>query len=65
MSLELLFQIALIMAAFLTSLVAGFLFSFAVVVMPGIRQLEDRSFIRSFQVMDGIIQNNQPLFVLV
>ncbi len=44
---------------------AGLVFTFAVIVMPGIRKLPDRSFIRAFQVMDGIIQNNQPLFLLV
>ncbi len=59
------FQIALILATFLCSLVAGFLFAFAVVVMPGIRSLNDREFTRAFQVMDGVIQNNQPIFVLV
>ena len=31
------FQIALILATFLCSLVAGFLFAFALVTMPGIR----------------------------
>lgn len=60
-----LFQIALIFAAFLCSLVAGFLFAFAVVVMPGIRNLNNREFIRAFQAMDGIIQNNQPVFLTV
>ena len=59
------FQIALILATFLCSLVAGFLFAFAFVVMPGIRSLNDREFIRAFQVMDRVIQNNQPIFVLV
>ena len=59
------FQIALILATFLCSLVAGLLFVFAIVVMPGIRSLNDREFIRAFQVMDGVIQNNQPIFVLV
>ncbi len=59
------FQIVLILAAFLCSLVAGFLFAFTFVVMPGIRSLNDREFIRAFQVMDGIIQDNQPTFVLV
>ena len=59
------FQIALISATFLCSLVAGFLFAFALVVMPGIRRLDDREFIRAFQVMDRVIQNNQPVFVLV
>ena len=59
------FQIALMLATFLCSLVAGFLFAFAIVVMPGIRSLNDREFIRAFQVMDRVIQNNQPIFVLV
>ena len=59
------FQIVPILAAFLCSLVAGFLFAFTFVVMPGIRSLNDREFIRAFQVMDGIIQDNQPTFVLV
>ncbi|WP_200333949.1 anthrone oxygenase family protein [Thiocystis violacea] len=53
------------MATVLSSLVAGFLFAFAVVVMPGIKRLSDREFIRAFQVMDGVIQKGQPLFVLV
>ncbi len=59
------FQVSLFLATFLCSLVAGFLFAFAIVVMPGIRSLNDRDFIRAFQVMDGVIQNNQPIFVLV
>ncbi len=57
-------QTVLILAAFLCSLVAGFLFAFAVVVMPGIKSLNDQEFLKSFQVMDRIIQNNQPMFLL-
>ena len=59
------FQIILILATLLCSLVAGFVLAFALVVMPGIKNLSDREFIRAFQVMDRIIQNNQPIFVLV
>lgn len=59
------FQIALIMAAFLCSLVAGFLLAFAVVAMPGLKSLSDREFIRAFQAIDRVIQNNQPVFLLV
>lgn len=59
------FQSVLILTTFLCSLVAGFLFAFAVVVMPGIRSLNDKEFIRSFQVMDRVIQNNRPSFILV
>lgn len=60
-----LFLTSLILATFLCSLVAGFLFAFSVVVMPGIRKLNDRDFIQAFQVIDGIIQDNQPIFILV
>jgi uncharacterized membrane protein len=60
-----LFQAALLLAAFLCSLVAGFLFACAAVVMPGIRSLDDGGFIRVFQVIDGVIQDNQPLFIFV
>jgi len=59
------FPFSLLLATLLTSLVAGFLFAFAVVVMPGIKTLDDRAFIRAFQVMDGVIQKGQPLFALV
>ena len=62
---NLIFQSVLMAAAFLCSLVAGFLFAFAVVVMPGIGRLDDRDFIRAFQAIDRVIQNNQPLFLLV
>lgn len=58
-------QIALTLTAFLCSLVAGFLLAFAVVVMPGIRNLGDREFLRAFQEMDGVIQRGHPLFGLV
>jgi len=57
--------VALMLAALLCSLVAGFLFAFAVVVMPGIAGLNNKEFIRSFQRIDGVIQGNQPLFMLV
>ena len=59
------FQSILVLAAFLSSLVAGFLFAYEIVVMPGIKNLDDREFIRAFQVTDRIIQNNQPVFMLV
>ena len=59
------FEAFLVSATLLCSLVAGFLFAFAIVVMPGIGRLDDRSFIRTFQVMDGIIQDNHPVFIFV
>jgi uncharacterized membrane protein len=60
-----LFQAVLLVAAALCSLVAGVLFAFAVVVMPGIGSLDDAGFLRAFQLIDRVIQKNQPLFVLV
>ena len=59
------FRVTLIVATFLCTLVAGFVFAFGVVVMPGIRTLSDGEFLRAFQVMDRVIQNNQPVFMLV
>ena len=60
-----LFAPILILATFLCSLVAGFLLAFAIVAMPGMKSLNDREFIRAFQVMDGVIQNRQPIFMVV
>ena len=60
-----LLQVALIIATFLCSIVAGFLFAFSIVVMAGIGNLGNREFIRTFQAIDGIIQNKQPIFMLV
>ena len=33
--------------------------------MPGLSNLDDKEFIKAFQVTDGIIQNNQPIFILI
>ncbi|MEM8962297.1 MAG: anthrone oxygenase family protein [Acidobacteriota bacterium] len=59
------FAIVLVLATLLCALVAGFVFAFACVAMPGLGTLNDREFIRAFQVIDRVIQNNQPFFVLV
>ena len=60
-----LLELVLIVATILCALTAGFVFAFASVVMPGIGKLGDKEFIRSFQVIDGIIQTGQPVFGLV
>ena len=57
-------DVALILSILSCSLVAGFIFTFAIVVMPGISKLNDKDFIRAFQVTDAVIQNNQPLFMV-
>lgn len=60
-----LFELTLIAAAFLSSVVAGLILSFATVIMPGLRNLDDGDFLRAFRAIDRVIQNGQPLFVLV
>jgi len=59
------FFVSALTATLLCALTAGLLFTFAVVVMPGIRSLGDRDFLQAFKVMDGIIQQNDPRFVAV
>lgn len=59
------FHLTLMLATLLCAMVAGFVFAFAVVVMPGLRTLSDKEFLRSFQVIDGVIQKGHPLFGLV
>ncbi|MBT8124759.1 MAG: DUF1772 domain-containing protein [Gammaproteobacteria bacterium] len=60
-----LLNLLLILSTLLCSLVAGFLFAYAIVVMPGIKSFDDKQFIKTFQVTDRIIQDNHPLFLLV
>ena len=59
------FEIALLVATFLCALTAGLVFTFTVVVMPGIRTLPDRDFLRAFMGMDRVIQRNEPRFLVV
>ena len=59
-----LLDILLIVSITLCSLVSGFIFTYAIVVMPGLSNLNDKEFIRAFQVTDAVIQNNQPIFML-
>ncbi|MCB0128652.1 MAG: DUF1772 domain-containing protein [Caldilineaceae bacterium] len=62
---ETIFSNMLILAAFLCTLATGFVLLFAIVVMPGIGTLSDRDFLRAFQSIDRVIQNNQPIFILI
>ncbi|MFK7967248.1 MAG: DUF1772 domain-containing protein, partial [Burkholderiaceae bacterium] len=59
------FQIGLIFSALLCALVAGLVFTFAIVVMPGLRTMADCEYLRAFKAMDRVIQDNQPIFMLV
>ena len=57
-------DVFLILSILFCTLATGFIFTYAVIVMPGFSKLDDKEFLRAFQVTDGIIQNNQPLFML-
>ena len=56
-------DISLIFTILLCSLVSGFIFTYSIVVMPGLSNLNNKDFLRAFQVTDAVIQNNQPLFM--
>ena len=60
-----LFYLILVLSILSSALVAGLVFGFAAVVMPGINKLSDRDFLLAFKHMDEVIQNNQPVFMLV
>lgn len=54
----------LLTATLLVALTTGIVYAFAVVVMPGLRALPDKEFLTGFKVMDRVIQDNDPLFLL-
>ena len=58
-------EVSLICSILSCTLVTGFTLLYAVVIMPGLSKLDDKEFIKAFQVTDGIIQNNQPIFILI
>ena len=56
-------DISLVFSILSCCLVGGFIFTYAIVVMPGLSKLNDKDFLRAFQVTDAVIQNKQPLFM--
>ena len=60
-----LIQLTVLVSTLLCSFVAGLVLTFAIVVMPGIKTLGDRDYLKSFKAIDRVIQNNQPIFMLV
>lgn len=60
-----LLDITLIFSILFCSLVSGFIFTYAIVVMPGLSNLNNKDFLRAFQVTDAVIQNKQPLFMFI
>lgn len=60
-----LIQLVVLLSALLCSLVAGLVLTFAIVIMPGIKTLGNRDYLKSFKSIDRVIQNNQPIFMVV
>jgi uncharacterized membrane protein len=60
---EVFFDIAAVAATMLVSLSTGITYTFALLVMRGNAGLSDDMFILSFQKIDGIIQDNDGLFI--
>lgn len=65
MTTQLVFNGLLVFTTLTTLLVTGLLFTFALLIMPGLGKLEDHVFLQSFQEIDGIIQRNHPIFIAV
>lgn len=59
------FEVSLYLATYLSSVCFGFVLLFVVVIMPGLSELDDGAFLRGFQVIDGVVQRMQPVFVFV
>ena len=57
--------ISLFLSVLFCALTTGFILTYAIVVMPGLSKLDDKAFIKAFQATDRIIQNNQPIFILI
>ena len=58
-------DISLFLSVLFCALATGFILTYAIVVMPGLSKLDDKELIKAFQVTDRIIQNNQPIFILI
>lgn len=52
------------LATFTNTVVFGFVLLFAICIMPGLAELDDLDYLHGFQVIDGTIQKNQPIFIL-
>lgn len=60
-----LFGVVLALAVLLCGLVSGLLLGFVIVAMPGLGSLGDRDLLVGFRAMDKVIQDRQPIFMIV
>jgi len=59
------FYFCLFLSILSCSLVTGFIFTYAIIVMPGLSKLSDKEFLKAFQATDAVIQNKQPIFMVI
>ncbi len=59
------FYFCLFLSILSCSLVTGFIFTYAIIVMPGLSKLSDKEFLKAFQATDSVIQNKQPIFMVI
>ena len=59
------FYFCLFLSILSCSLVTGFIFTYAIIVMPGLSKLSDKEFLKAFQITDAVIQNRQRIFMLI
>jgi uncharacterized membrane protein len=60
-----LIELGMLPSILLVTLVAGIILTFAVVVTPGIKPLNDHDFLQAFKAMDRVIQRYHPVFMSV
>lgn len=65
MTIHILLDGLLAFATLSTLLVTGLLFTFALLVMPGLGCLKDGEFLQGFREIDRIIQRGHPVFMVV
>lgn len=52
--------LVLVISIVAMGLVAGFFFTFSVILMPGLHKLVDKAYIESFRAVDSVLQSNTP-----
>lgn len=54
------YELTVACAIILVGLLAGFFFTFSVIIMPGLRRLVDKEYIMSFRAIDSVLQSSMP-----
>jgi uncharacterized membrane protein len=63
--MNILFETSLKICCLLTLLVGGITLTFEILVMPALKKLNNRQFLKVFKAIDKIIQDGHPIFMIV